>query len=118
MSKEFYRDIKIIKFCKACGKEYRPPRYSWRAYLGLCHWCLGSYYKIWYKERYLPYFKRQTEEKQKELKKNKYIYWKEWVTKNETKRKKQALASYHKNKEKHKTRKHRATRPRSPLQKV
>lgn len=116
MSKKFYREVKLIKFCKnkKCGVEYRPQRGSFFAMLGLCWECRRPYYAMWYKEIWKPWFANQTPKKQAEIKNQKYLAWKAWVTDNIVKRRKQALASYHRNKKKksNKERKHRSTKKR------
>ena len=104
MSKHFYHDIKLIKFCKKCGVEYRPARYTFFAMLGLCWKCRRPYYRKWYLEMWRPWFAAQPKEKQDQLRKAKLVNWKVWVTKNEIKRRKQALESYHRNKHKRKRR--------------
>jgi len=109
MSKHFYKDIKLIRFCKKCGVEYRPPRFSFFASLRLCWVCRRPYYEKWYKERFLPYWNRQTPERKKEIKAQKHVVWLKWVEVNKEKRRAQALLSYHKNKTKHKGRRHRKT---------
>ena|SRR3990167_4938471 len=111
MSKEFYRDVKLILRCKKCGVEYRPPRFSFFAHLHLCWNCRRPYYAKWYREMWIPYFKRQTPERQREIKRQKQAVWITWVQRNLSKRRVQALESYHRNKEKHKTRRHRKTAP-------
>lgn len=103
-----YRDIKLIKFCKKCGVEYRPARYTFFAMLGLCWKCRRLYYRKWYLESWKPWFAAQPKEKQDQIRKAKLVNLKVWVMKNKIKRRKQALESYHRNKHKHK-RKHRAT---------
>ncbi len=108
MSKFFYKDVKIIKFCKVCHVPYRPKRYTFFAMLGLCWKCRRPYYTKWYREVWKPWFAKQSPERKAKYKKAQYLNWKVWVTKNELKRRKQALESYHRNKAKH-TRKHRAT---------
>ncbi len=110
MSKKFYRDVKLIRFCKKCGVEYRPPRFSFFARLRLCWKCRRPYYAKWYKESYLPWLKRQTPERIAEILKGRQVAWRAWVEANKDRRRAQALASYHKNKAKHKGRPHRATK--------
>lgn len=110
MSKEFYKDIKVIKFCKRCKVEFRPVRSSFFAQLGLCYKCRKVFYKEWYRDVGKPFFLKLSPEKQQEVKSKRYNIWKKWVEKNILERRTQALKSYHLNKEKHKTRKHRRTR--------
>ena len=110
MSKHYYRDVKLIKFCKKCGVEYRPPRFTFFAMFGLCWKCRRPYYKKFYNEVWKPWFAKQTPEMRAKIKGKRYLVWKIWVTKNEIKRRQQALASYHKNKEKYRGRRHRATK--------
>jgi len=107
MSKKFYRDIKIIKFCKQCGVAYKPARWSFFAMLGLCWVCRRPYYQRWYRDSWLPYFNRQTPERQEEIKAQKIAAWKVWVKRNLKKRQRQALESYHRHKDEHRGRKHR-----------
>ena len=109
MSKFFYRDIKIVKFCKICQVVYHPARYSFFAELGLCYVHRKIYYTKWYVNSFLPWFKKQTPEAQKKYRDMKYNFWKKWVEKNLNRRRVQALKSYHLNKDKHRARKHRRT---------
>lgn len=93
-----YRDIKLIKFCKVCGVEYRPARYSFSAHLGLCHKHRRVYYKNWYANYFLPWFKKQPPAVKQKYREKKYASWKKWVEKNIDRRRKQALESYHRRK--------------------
>ena len=110
MSKHFYKDIKLIKLCKACGVEFRPLRYSFFAHLGLCHKHRKVWYRNWYINWFLPWFKKQSPEVQQRYRDMRYGVWKKWVENNKDRRRLQALVSYHKNKDKHRDRKHRATK--------
>lgn len=107
MSKHFYKDVKLIKSCKVCHVEYRPPRYSFFAMLGLCWNCRRPYYKEWYEKRWKKWYAKLSLEDKLKYKKAALVNWKAWVTRNEIKRRKQALDSYHKNKHRHLQRKHR-----------
>ena len=111
MSKFFYRDIKLIKFCKVkgCGAEYRPVRYSFFAQLGLCHKHRSVYYREVYLNRYLPFFNELSPEGKQKYRLRRYEVCEKWVIKNSVRRRKQALESYHRNKDKHKERRHLAT---------
>lgn len=100
-----YRDIKIVKFCKVCGVEYRPARYSHIGAIGMCWKCRKEAIRLWQKK----WWGNLSEERKKEYKKKRYEMWKKWVVKNLERRRKQALKSYHKNKDKHRNRRHRAT---------
>lgn len=110
MRQKFYKDIKLIKFCKECWVEYRPQRYTFFAMLGLCWVCRRKYYKRWYHEVWKPWFAKQPPEVQARHKKTQLVNWKVWVTRNMLKRQQQALASYHRRKHLHKDRKHIATK--------
>lgn len=112
MSKDFYKDVKIIKICKVpeCGVEYRPERGSFFAEIGLCHKHRTIYYRNWYINRFLPFFKKLPEAEKERYRKMKLAVWKKWVERNKDKRRLQALESYHRNKHKHIDRKHRAVR--------
>lgn|SRR3990167_733356 len=109
MSKHFYRDVKLIKYCRlpGCNVEFRPARGSFFAKINLCHKHRMLYYRSWYIHRFLPFFKKLPPEKKEYYRKMKLVVWKKWVEKNIVKRRLQALASYHKNKDKHKARRHR-----------
>ena len=107
MSKHFYRDVKLISFCKVCGVEFRPPRASFFAMLGLCHKHRKLYYRAWYFNVYLPFFKKLTPAQQQKYRDRRYQVWLKWVTNNKERRKLQALESYHRRKHLHKDRKHR-----------
>ena len=109
MSKTFYRDVQLIIFCKVCKVPYRPQRYSFFALLGLCHKHRGEYYKQWYLNRYLPFFAQLSPEQKQKYRDRRYQVWKKWVAANVTRRRAQALKSYHLNKDKHRARKHRST---------
>ena len=108
MSKEFYRDIKLIISCKNCGVEYRPARFSFFASLKLCWKCRRIYYRNWYINKFLPWFMKQPKEVQDKYRKMRYDAWLKWVEKNADKRRKQALESYHRRKldPKNRARKH------------
>lgn len=110
MSKHFYRDIQLIKQCKVCGVEYRPPRYSFFAVLGLCQKHRKQYYKHHYIVIKLPWLKALSPQRRAEWWKQHYGHLRKWVRDNPERRKAIALVSYHKNKDKHKARKHRATK--------
>ena len=109
MSKHFYKDVKVIKFCKArgCNVEFRPERGSIEDRLGFCIVHRREHYKAWYRDVCLPYAKTLTPDQRKRYAKTRHETWKKWVIKNLEKRRKQALESYHRNKAKHKDRKHR-----------
>ena len=110
MSKEraYYKDIKIIKFCKVCGVRYRPARYSHQASLGLCH----THRRIYKLEEFRKWFKKLSPEVQKKYRDREYEIWKKWVLKHMDRRRKMALESYHRRKgePKNRARKHRATK--------
>lgn len=111
MSKYFYRDVKLIKFCKVCNVEYRPERGSFFAMLGLCHKHRKVYYQDWYKNKFLPFFEKLSLEQKQKYRDMRYGVWKKWVTNNVERRRLQALESYHRNKHKHTDRKHRKKKP-------
>lgn len=98
---KFIKQMKYIVFCKKCGKEIRfYDGWNWRINVGLCYGCRQG----WFKERYhqfrtSPHYKAQN-----------YQSWKRWTVANIVKRRRQALESYHRNKAKHKQRRHRATK--------
>lgn len=104
----FWRDIKIIKFCKECGVEFRPARYSYLSALGLCY----KHRRLYFQKERRAWYKNLSPEAKAKYIKNNYKLWKAWVEKHKDKRKQQALASYHRHKldSKNKARKHRATR--------
>ena len=111
MSKHFYKDVKLIKYCKKCQVQYRPARYTFFAALGLCWNCRRPYYQEWYQKFWKPWYARLTPEAKEKYKKAHLVNWKAWVLRNEIKRRRQALESYHRRKEDlaNKKRKHRAT---------
>lgn len=100
---KFYKDLKLIYFCKECGVEYRPQRFTYKANLHRCWKCR----RLYCSER----FKKQTPERQREIKERNYKLGKLWVIKNIEKRRKIALKSYHQRKDEHRARRHRRTRP-------
>jgi len=108
---KFYKDIKVIKFCKAkgCGVEYRPARGSFFSHLGVCHKHRRVYYMNWYANIFLPWFKKQTPEVQQKYRDMRYGVWLKWCKKNSGRRRMQALKSYHRRKSDpaNKKRKHR-----------
>lgn len=110
MSKHFYKDVQVIKICKVptCLQEYRPQRGSFFAKLNLCHKHRNIYYRNWYLNTFVPFFKKLPEEEKQKYRDMKMDAWKKWVEKNLDKRRQQALESYHRNKHKS-NRKHRAT---------
>lgn len=107
MSKKFFRDIKVIKFCKAvehgrqCGVAYKPARGSFFARLGYCYVHRRKYYKEWYTEKFVPWFDNQSEETKRYYRRIKREIWDAWVAKYPERRRSIALTSYHKNKDKH-----------------
>lgn len=112
-----YKDIKIIKFCKVCGVEFRPKRYSSQASIGLCIKHRREYYK---ELRRLYGWKTWSPEKKKEVARKRYPNWLRWVRKNKKnieRRRATALKSYHrrKNDPKNKARKHVATRVKNQI---
>jgi len=113
VSKHFYRDVKLILFCKVpdCHVEYRPVRASFFAKLHLCHKHRSVYYRDWYINKFLPFFAKLSKEDKQRYRNMRYEVWKKWVIKNIDKRRLQALESYHRRKgeAKNKARKHRAT---------
>lgn len=112
MSKHFYRDVKVVKHCKVkgCNVLFRPQRGSVEDRLGLCHTHRHEYYKKWYDKVGRKYEESLTPAQKERYKKTRYATWLKWVEKNKEKRRAQALASYHRNKAKHKDRKHRPTK--------
>lgn len=103
-----YRDIKLIKFCKVCGVEFRPARYSVAARLGLCI----KHRREYQRERAKRYgWHTWSPEKKKESTRKNYSVWLNWVKNHPDYRRKLALESYHRRKldPKNKARKHRAT---------
>ena len=110
MSKHFYRDIQLIKFCKKCGVEYRPRRFSYQAASGLCIVCRRAMKAKYWREVGLPRFRALSPEQRREIWKKRYPSWLKWVAKNLPKRRKMALDSYHRRKEEHWHRRHRSTK--------
>ena len=108
MSKLFYKDIKVIKFCKVCKISCRFPNDSFFSSLGLCYKHRRDFYRDWRKKVWWPWFKKQLPEVQKKYRDS----WNKWVEKNIDRRRKIALRSYHRRKfdSKNKARKHRATK--------
>jgi len=98
---KFIKEMKYIIFCKECGKEIRFfSGWNWRVGTKLCIAHRG----IWLRQEYEKY---KSNPKRKEVK---YKRWKEYIILNIEKRRRWALESYHRNKHKHKDRKHRATK--------
>ena len=91
-----------MKLCKVegCGAWYRPERHTWHAKLGVCYVHRKAYYKKWHRTHFLPWLKKQSPEKQAQYKKMHKDAWDKWVATHIDRRRSQALASYHKNKEK------------------
>jgi hypothetical protein len=98
-----YKDIKVIRFCKTCKAEFR--KNSGDASLGLCI----IHRRILINTNWLIRYRSLSPERKRELFMPK---WHRWVANNLELRRKQALASYHKNKAKpqNRQRKHAATR--------
>ncbi len=103
MSKFFYKDVKIIKYCQKCGVSFRPQKGT--AHFNLCAVHRRPYAQEAYK-KYQEKYKEKYKGKYKDLR---YRTWKAWIEKNLERRRKLALESYHRNKDKHKSRKHRTT---------
>ena len=106
MSKHFYRDIKLIRRCKVCGVEFRPPRFGYRAALRRCYVHRNEYMR----EQYRLYVSRMSPDKLREFRVMKYMAWRQWTAANVERRRLHALRSYHKRKHLHKGRRHRRTR--------
>ena len=108
MSQKFYKNIKLILFCKVCGVKYLPERYSKRAEMGGCYkhrWVSQTQWNsVWYAK--LP------PERKKIYAQVKYGKWKNWVKNNIEGRRRIARISYHKRKldSKNRARRHRATK--------
>lgn len=118
MSDKFYKDIQVIKFCKVCGVSFRPVRGSLAGRIGLCKEHRPIFYKEWYQKFSKPYLARMTPEARARYKLKQYEVWLAWTKKNLDKRRLQALASYHRNKDKHKGRRHRATHEIKPASRI
>ncbi len=92
----FYKKYLYIKHCKICKVEFRPQHNdTYRIYLGLCYECKRKYHKKRYREYYIPYFNALPPDKQKGIKKARYMAWRRWVMANIGRRRAQALKSYH-----------------------
>ncbi len=95
----FYKDYQYIMLCKICGVMFRPQHQDRHIrYLKLCDLCRHKYYKKRYREYYIPYFSKLSQEKQKGIKKARYEAWRRWVTRHLIIRRRQALVSYHRRK--------------------
>jgi len=116
MSKHFYKDVKVIKFCKFCGVSFRPQRGSFFSSLGLCHKHRRVYYRNWYINKFLPFFAKLTPEQQQKYRDMRYATWKKWVSNNVERRRLQALESYHRNKDKPQNKARRHRRTHSPVE--
>ncbi len=102
MTKTYYRQILgIIKKCKGCGKHWRPEVYSLASQnRNLCEVCRKEYHKKFYWNYLKPYLASLKPELKERLKEQKKKAWNNWVKKNPDRRREQALASYHRNKNK------------------
>ena len=111
MSKEFYRDIQIKKYCRDCRVEFRVRRGNtdiWQ--IRYCRVCRKIEWRKWYWTVGKPYFESLPEEERNRIKRRKYEIWLSWVVSNKKARRRQALESYHRRKHLHKARKHRKTK--------
>lgn len=106
----FYKDIKLIIFCRKCGVQFRPRRFSARAQQKMCFHCYKKFVAFPSNARKIAAYHALTPEQKKEYYKKSYQRYLKWCSTHKELKKKRALASYHQNKHKHKTRKHRATR--------
>ena len=103
MAKPFYRDIQVIKFCRICQVDFRPRLGT--VHFGLCHTHRPQGYREFYRKYYRPWYLKNSDR----VKPLQYKIWRRWVAANLTKRRGQALASYHRHKDEHRTRRHRRT---------
>lgn len=106
----FYRDIKLIIFCRVCGVEFRPRRFSMASVLKLCWNHRTEFYRKRYREVLIPFYAALSPEKKAQYRALQRKRWNRWVELHGDQRRQQALASYHRHKARHKGRKHRATR--------
>lgn len=111
MSKlKFYKQRQVMKVCLVCGTVFKPEWKSSFASLGFCHKHRHIHYQKFYANVFVPWYDALSPEERKAFKQKQYNIWKRWVENNKPQRRAQALASYHKNKDKHRDRKHRATK--------
>ena len=107
----FFKNIKVIKFCKVCKVMFRPDRGSPESSIGLCY----VHRKIFYNEHSKKRYQNFSPEKKKEYIKKNAERYKIWISKNIERRRKIALVSYHRRKHLHKDRKHIRTKILDPV---
>ena len=75
MSKEFYREVHVIRMCKKCGVEYRPQRGSFFSMLRLCHSCRPALYRQW-NTRLKKWLEGKPQSVKDEYRRINYLAWK------------------------------------------
>lgn len=105
MSKEFYKNVKIIRFCKVCDVSFRMSRNYHVVGYNLCIVHRREFWRAEIRKQ----MKTETFKEYKKRNKAKHdADNRRWVATHMERRRAIALASYHKNKHKHK-RKHKKT---------
>ncbi|OGY59927.1 MAG: hypothetical protein A3B23_02135 [Candidatus Colwellbacteria bacterium RIFCSPLOWO2_01_FULL_48_10] len=101
---KFYKDIKVIKWCRKCTVEFRPIRYTWQNQRLICTKCVAKEITVWRKKNpdkwreIVRRYRKKARSKRLPWVVNAYLSWKRWVANNPQKRKDIAKRSYHKNK--------------------
>ena len=102
MSKlQFYKVIKIIKWCTICGKEWRPIRYDWLNDRCICQSCVAKEIAEWRKAHrsqwnsIIARYKKKARSKRLPWVLNEYRRWKAWVALHPERRRAIALNSYY-----------------------
>ncbi len=116
MSKKFYRELTVIRTCKSpgCGARYKPNKGTVSERLGFCDEHRAEYYRTWKKKYGDPWLKSLTPVRREAYKVRRYQAWLDWLKNKDNlkKRRAWALASYHRNKHKHREERNRKDRER------
>ncbi len=104
---KFYKDIKKIKWCRLCGKEWRPRRYSWQDKRCICPACVYLEIKTWRKKNpekwndIMRRYKKKARPKRLPWVINAYEANKKWVSEHRERRREIDRDSYYRRKKKH-----------------
>ena len=105
MGTDFYKDIKIIKWCKNCGTEWRPIRYTWQNRRLLCTKCVAKEIAAWRKKNPQKWaeivrkYKKKARSKRLPWVLHAYEQWKHWIAQHPERRREIARKSYYKRKQ-------------------
>ena len=104
MAQYYYKDIKIIKWCKQCDAEFRPLRYTWQNKRMICPKCVAKEIALWRKKNpdkwreIVRRYRKKARSKRLPWAVHAYQQWQRWVAKNPQRRKDIANKSYHRRK--------------------